>query len=111
MVRRKHTPQQWRQWIEQQRSGKSSVRSFCQQHGLCLQTFYRWRRKLGGASGDSAEMISVQVVPDGSPIQASNVVSIHLPCGTRLETPTDTSTLTSVLRAVRLSAESPEANR
>jgi hypothetical protein len=66
------------------KSGLPVVR-FCARERISVASFYNWRKKVNSngfrrrASGRRTAFQPVQVVP------ASPGVSIHLPCGTRIE--------------------------
>ncbi len=104
MGRQSFAESQWRKWVKQQSLSKHSVRAFCEQRGLCQQTFYRWRKKLASDDRHSSEMVPVKVIADST-------VIINLPCGAQVQTSSDVATLTSVLRAVRQSAGPDEVSR
>ena len=40
--------------LKQAEQGQKAIRDVCRQHGICEQTFYRWRRKYGGLSESEA---------------------------------------------------------
>ena len=54
--------QQWRQWIEQWRRSRLSVRAFCARHGLSQPSFYAWRRELQRRDTAPPAFVPVRVV-------------------------------------------------
>ena len=45
----RYTEQQWRDWFDEFERSGLTVAKFCESIGVCVVTFYRWRRKLDGA--------------------------------------------------------------
>jgi hypothetical protein len=95
----------WRRRLQRFLSSGLSVSRFCVLEGVSVPRFYYWRKKLALEAGSRAidrrgAFRAVQVVP------AVPGVSIHLPCGTRIEVRADDL---DSLRAVV--AEVARANR
>jgi hypothetical protein len=53
---------QWRRWIEDWRTSRLSVRTFCARHGLSQQSFYAWRRELQRRDAAPPAFVPVRVV-------------------------------------------------
>ena len=46
-MRRRFSAQQWRDWFDEFQQGDVSVKEFCKRKGVCQNSFYQWRKKLG----------------------------------------------------------------
>jgi hypothetical protein len=43
---KRYTEQQWRDWFDEFERSGLTVGEFCESVGVCVQTYYRWRRRL-----------------------------------------------------------------
>ena len=62
-----HKEQLWRQRIHQWRRSGLSVRTYCEQRGLTLPSFYFWRRVLQERQAQGRLFVPVQIVPEERP--------------------------------------------
>ncbi len=77
----------WRERLQRFSNSGLSADRFCAEEGVSCSSFYKWRKKLeqesplGGSGAESrqAGFREVTVIP------SAPGVSIHLPCGTRIE--------------------------
>ena len=75
----------WRERLQRFARSGHSVARFCAREGVSVASFYNWRKKVDSAgrtrrpSARPAAFQPITVVP------ATPGVSIHLPCGTRIE--------------------------
>jgi hypothetical protein len=84
-------------WLEQQRLYESSgktVREYCEEAGLPVTTFCRWRRNLGLVGGYNREISSkseVKFIELSPPkVSLSEPIQIELPSGIILRVSADT---------------------
>ncbi|WP_081870072.1 IS66 family insertion sequence element accessory protein TnpA [Endozoicomonas numazuensis] len=49
------TKEQWQKLISEQQSSNMSQTEFCRSKGLCLATFYNWKRKLNAPEKSTSE--------------------------------------------------------
>ena len=91
----------WEAAIRHQRGSGRSVSEFCRQEGLSQASFYRWRRRLGGAEGAAIRgpFVSLGIVglDEGS---AQVEVVLDSPVRVRVGRGVDPATLREVLAAV-----------
>lgn len=59
----KHTADEWRQLIEEQRRGEESQDVFCEARGLGRSTFQAWKRRLYGKKKESTLAATRAPVP------------------------------------------------
>ena len=111
-MRRRFMREQWSDWIAEQSGSGLSVREFCRQKKLGPKSFYRWRKKLSGRSGDPAADAAAAGQVDSSRKRARSAISqtakssspasfvplsivgtasveIDLPCGATIRLPAD----------------------
>ena len=51
----------WRRMVAQWQKSDSSVRAFCDRHGLATPSFYAWRRQLRQRDAQEVRFVPVQV--------------------------------------------------
>jgi Transposase len=56
----------WRRTVAQWEESGSSVRDFCDRHGLAEPSFYAWRRLLRQRDAQDVGFVPVQVIADAS---------------------------------------------
>src|SRR5438270_11357505 len=56
----------WRRMVAQWQGSGSSVRAFCDRHGLAVPSFYAWRRLLRQRDAHDVGFVPVQVIADAS---------------------------------------------
>ncbi|HEX7325925.1 MAG TPA: hypothetical protein VF292_11335 [Rhodanobacteraceae bacterium] len=54
-----HTPEEWRQLVDEQRGGGQSQDAFCAAHGLAKSTFQSWQRRVYGRAPTRAVVAKV----------------------------------------------------
>jgi len=55
----RYPEQQWREWFDEFERSSVTVASFCDSIGVCIQTFYRWRRKLNSTAGTKPDQACI----------------------------------------------------
>lgn len=55
MKQSRFTEQQIVKILEEGQKGEQPVEELCRKHGIHKQTYYGWRRKFGGMSGDDVQ--------------------------------------------------------
>lgn len=97
----RYSEQQWRDWLDEFERSDLTVARFCQSIGVCVQTFYRWRRKLanGDASGLDAAVILGQS-PFVSIACPMPVVEFEFPNQVIARVPNDSALLRPLVRAL-----------
>ncbi len=85
-MRVRHSRDQWSQWIEQQAVSGLSVKAFCANQGIQVQSFYNWRNKLALENNESSSNKHLFV-----PVTVRNAhdFEIEFPCGTRIRVTSD----------------------
>jgi transposase-like protein len=63
----------WRWLIEEWRDSGTTVRAFCEQHGVSEPSFYAWRRKLAQRDAQAPTFVPVRVVADEPPAKAGGL--------------------------------------
>jgi hypothetical protein len=87
--------QQWLAWVSEQAESGLSVKQFCDERQIPLQSFYLWRRKVRGVENASAgAFVEVSIK------QPVAQVEIELPCGATLRGLEADEALRRVLRAL-----------
>ena len=92
MRRRRFTAEQWTAWLEEFGQGDFTVAEFCKLKGVCTNSFYQWRRKIG-PSVPSPAFVPVEVVQPAS-------IEIDLPGGATIRVPNDSASLRPVLQVL-----------
>ena len=89
----------WAGLIRQQRESKLSVSAFCRDRGFSDQTFYNWRKRLGG--NDRVRFALVEAGAAGDTDHAP--IELFLASGDRLRIApgADAATLRTVLSVLR----------
>lgn len=78
-----------------------SVKQFCDERQISLQSFYNWRRKIRGREEASANaFVPVSIVGCGSNSQNPRLLEIDLPCGAKIRVPQGEESLRQVLRVL-----------
>jgi putative transposase len=57
MKQSRFTEQQIVKILEEGQKGEQSVDELCRKHGIHKQTYYGWRKKFGGMSGDDVQKL------------------------------------------------------
>lgn len=103
------TREAWRKRFQRFAKSGLPVARFCARQGVSVASFYNWRKKLmsNGSrrrpSGRGPAFQPVAVVP------ATAGVSIHLPCGTRIEVgAADLDTVRAVVAEVARAERGPQ---
>ena len=108
MKRRRHSREQWLEWLLEQPQSGISIARFCETKGVGEQSFYLWRRKLKKelkraqraalkqANSSASSFVPVEIVSQ----VGLNPVAIELPCGATAKVPTDESSLRLVFRVL-----------
>ena len=80
---------QWRRWIEEQQSGRLSVRAFCARRGLAEHNFYQWRKLLSERDRETRLPSSANLfVPvEVADVHADRRIEIVLASGQRVNVP------------------------
>lgn len=92
--------EQWREWIEQQKTSGLSVAAFCRSIGVSENAFYLRRKKLGGQAGSGASdqrppsFVALKVA-EGNSLGAR----VELPCGAVVSS-SDQETIRTVVTAL-----------
>jgi hypothetical protein len=86
----------WSKLIAEQEASGTSVRTFCEQRGLGVYSFYTWRRRL--QKKEPVKFALLKTVSVSAP-----PIELFLPSGERLciSSGADAATLRSVLEALR----------
>jgi putative transposase len=81
----------WQRLLGRWRQSGDSAAAFCRAHGLNLNTFYAWRRRLRGVRAKSAvsqKFAPVRVVHMPA-VASAPVLELALRCGRVLKAPSD----------------------
>lgn len=78
---KRYTEQQWRDWFDEYERSGLTVAKFCESIGVCVQTYYRWRRKLNRSvsEGSNRRKMIVANAPFVSIACPSPVVEFEFP--------------------------------
>jgi hypothetical protein len=71
----------WREQVEGWRASGLSQIAYCEQHGLNIKSFRRWRTKLQRTAATALTLVPISV---GAPIGAP-AIRLHSPGGWRIE--------------------------
>jgi transposase-like protein len=85
--RRHYTQSEREHWLAQFGKLQSTATSFCREHGLCYQTFLRWRRnarKTKSSTAAPAPFIELEIPARPSPPTCSELVELTFPGGLTL---------------------------
>jgi transposase-like protein len=96
MVRRSSPRQRWLDWFAEYEACDLTIAEFCAGKGVSQQSFYKWRRKLRD---------QLQQAPESSPfvslkVMGQSAIQIALPCGARIEVPSEDMSLRPVLKVL-----------
>ena len=95
MRRQRHSADQWATWLEEFQRGDLTITEFCQQKGVCTNSFYQWRRKL--AAPDDTEATPAFLHVD---VADPRHAQIDLPGGATSRVPNDPESLRPVLQVL-----------
>lgn len=99
---KRHSAEQWEQWISEQQKSALSVRDFCDWVGVSENAFYVWRRKLATQSPQQPDSVRSLFVP--LKVISNPVIEVDLPCGAVVRVPNDEPSLQRVLGILLQSA-------
>ncbi len=71
----------WREQVEDWRASGLSQIAYCEQHGLNIKSFRRWRTKLQRTAATALTLVPISV---GAPVSAP-AIRLHSPGGWRIE--------------------------
>ena len=93
---------QWAQVVSQCRDSGVSVRQWCQENGVNVSSYYKWRRKVYAAAQAQRERSFVEVTPVHPAAVIGVAVTLRI-AGAELEihNGADAATVEVVLRAVK----------
>ena len=57
---------QWAFWISECRSSGQNVKTWCQENGICEQTYYKWQRKLFEMAKAQQKVQFAEVTPSAA---------------------------------------------
>ena len=92
---KRHSAEQWKQWISEQQKSALSVRDFCDWVGISQNAFYVWRRKLAIQPLHQPDSVRSLFVP--LKVISNPVIEVDLPCGAVVRVPNDEPSLQRVL--------------
>ena len=92
MRRQRFSGEQWTAWLDEFQQGDFTVAEFCKLKGVCTNSFYQWRRKLGHSVATPA-FVPVEVVQP-------TLIEIELPGGATIRVPNDSASLQPVLQVL-----------
>ena len=92
----------WRRRIAQQKASGQSIHAFCRDQTLSENSFYAWRKKLGGTMDKDkpvrfALVETTTMSTTGAPRHAMEPLELMLSSGDRIRIPADAATLRLVL--------------
>jgi transposase-like protein len=99
---KRYSEQQWQDWFEEFQRSELPVGEFCDSIGVCVQTFYRWRRKLNVGSGEGFPRGQVMITssPFVSISCPSPVIEFEFPGGVVARVSNDTQSLAPLVHAL-----------
>jgi transposase-like protein len=65
--------QRWRDIVERQRAGGSTVAAFCRDNRVATSSFFAWKRKLGGGSRAAFVEAAIVGTPPASPATRGSI--------------------------------------
>ena len=88
----------WKEVVARHERSGLDVRAYCEEHGICEQTFYTWRKRLR-----QQEPVSFALVRTAQTMAAAEPLELILVTGERLRITAgvEVSTLRTVLEALR----------
>jgi len=95
---KRHSAEQWEQWISEQQKSALSVRDFCDWVGVSKNAFYVWRRKLAMRPLQQTDSTRSLFVP--LKVISNPVIEVDLPRGAVVRVPNDAQSLQRVLGIV-----------
>ena len=97
MKRKRHSREQWFEWLGEQPSSGLSVGAFCRSKHVSTNSFYLWRRKL---TQEKSSVDHPNPFVGLTVVGAETVVEIELPGGVKIQVPCDEVSLRRVLSIV-----------
>lgn len=73
-----HTLALWTERISACRSSSLSVVQWCKENNICVQTYYRWQRKLFRMTRAQQEVQFVEVTPEPAAVSAPISASVQI---------------------------------
>lgn len=95
MIAKRHSAEQWEQWISEQQKSALSVRDFCNRVGVLQNAFDLWRRKLATPSPQQPDNVRSLFVP--LKVISNPAIEVDLPCGAVVRVPNEEPSLQRVL--------------
>ena len=99
---KRYTEQQWRDWFDEFERSNLTVAKFCESIGVCVVTYYRWRRKLNRAvsEGSARRKQIVASSPFVSVSCPSPVIEFEFPGRAIARIPNDVESLRPLVRVL-----------
>lgn len=106
---KRYTEQQWRDWFEEFERSGLTVAKFCESIGVCVVTFYRWRRKLKWAvsKGSARGKMIVASGPFISVSCPSPVIEFEFPGRAIVRVPNDAESIRPLVKVLVDAGASP----
>lgn len=94
----------WAERVSECRNSGQSVLSWCKEHGICSQTYYKWQKRLYALAQAQQESQFAEVTPVMGPREAASVaITIHVAgVSAEIHNGADPDTVESVLRILKL---------
>ena len=92
----------WIGRISECRNSGQSVKTWCKEHDICEQTYYRWQRRLFEMAQTQQEVRFAEITP-AQPVRCSNVAVTVRIAGTEadIHSGADAATVETVLRILK----------
>jgi transposase-like protein len=99
---KRYSEQQWRDWFDEFERSGLTVAKFCETIGVCVVTFYRWRRKLNRAvsKGLGQGKLIVAGGPFVSVSCSSPVIEFEFPGQAIARVPNDAESLRPLIQVL-----------
>ena len=97
-MRRRVSAEQWREWLEEFGRSEVTVKEFCRQKGVCQNSFYQWRKKLGHDLPVDNDVPTSAFLPVA--VSGVGFAEIELPGGAIVRVPNDAASLQPVLKVL-----------
>lgn len=100
--RRRYTLRSRQRLIEQFENSEQSVAQFCEEHGLCRSSLWRWLARRRGDKPSAGALVQIPMQALQSAAASMAAVRMELGCGQRLEivVSTDPDWLAALVRAL-----------
>ncbi len=94
---------EWAARISERRSSGQSVKSWCEENGVCEQTYYKWQRKLFSLAKAQQEAQFAEVTPLHDQCRSGDIaVTVRLAGGEAdIHAGADAGTIETVLRILK----------